>query len=280
MEFLLLLLLLPLGGILYLFAERRRLRDRRRMAGGANASPAAQSRLRHFVRLLIAAGFLILALSRPAWREVPMDSTQEGRDIVFLLDVSRSMLAEDLAPNRLEAAKTAIRDCVDTLEGDRVGLVVFAGSASILCPLTNDYHFFYDKLNEAHPDFVSPGDTRVGGTRIGDALHKICDKLLSIERLGYQDVVLLSDGGDQDSRPDRAAERLNNLQVRFLLVGLGDSIQGARIPARADDETQQGPFVRYEGDVVWSKLEDDGLKALAEACTHGVFLRAGTRVLP
>lgn len=279
-EVLLLLVLLPLGGFFFLAAERRRLRDAHRFAGPRGAATEHEGQRRQqFVRLIVASGLIILALARPAWQEVPVSSWREGRDIVFLLDVSRSMLAQDLAPDRLGAAKIAIRDCVESLEGDRVALVVFSGSTSILCPLTNDYAFFFDKLEEAHPDFVAPGDVRIGGTRIGDAIHKICDKLLSVERRGYQDLVLLSDGGDQDSNPVRAAQRLETLGVHFLVAGLGDSVSGARIPAREDGE-DGAQFVLFEDREVWSRLEADSLNTMAKSCRYGVFLNAGTRALP
>lgn len=279
-EILLLLALLPAAGLLFLTAEERRLRDAQRFAGPRGSLPEQERRRRgEFFRLIAAAGCIILALARPSWSEVPVSTWRDGRDLVFLLDVSRSMLAQDLVPDRLSAAKTAIRDCVESLQGDRVALVVFAGSTSILCPLTSDYAFFYDKLEEAHPDFVAPGDVRVGGTRIGDAIHKICDKLLTGDRRGFQDLILLSDGGDQDSNPVRAAQRLESLGVHFLVAGLGDSVTGARIPAR-DGSGEGHPFVQFQGREVWTRLEADGLDKLAKSCRYGVFLNAGTRTLP
>lgn len=279
-ELLILLGLLPLGIFLFLSAERKRLRDAECLAGPRGAdSEHRRQRLWAFIRLSTAAGLIILALARPTWNEITLSTAREGRDIVFLLDVSRSMLAQDLSPNRLGAAKTAIRDCVNALENDRVALVVFAGSTSILCPLTNDSDFFFDKLEEAHPDFIAPGDVRIGGTRIGDAIHKICDKLLTKERRGFQDIVLLSDGGDQDSNPARAAQRLDTLGVHFVVAGLGDAVTGARIPAR--EEAGTGPeFVLFKGHEVWSKLESNSLNVLAKSCRYGVFLNAGTRPLP
>lgn len=279
-EVLFLLALLPLGAFLFLNAEKRRLQDAHRFAGPRGTTPEHErQRRRDFCRLIAGAGFIIFALARPAWIEEPVSSWRDGRDLVFLLDVSRSMLAQDLSPNRLGAAKTAIRDCVESLKGDRVALVLFAGSTSILCPLTDDYDFFFDKLEEAHPDFVAPGDVRVGGTRIGDAIHKICDKLLSEERRGFQDLILLSDGGDQDSNPLKAAKRLENLGVHFLVAGLGDAITGARIPARGEPSPTP-EYVVYEGKEVWTKLEAKSLETLAKSSRYGIFLNAGTRALP
>jgi hypothetical protein len=276
-EILFLLALLPLAGYLFVAAERRRRRGLRHLAGDHGVDPRwIRERRAEFFCLAWAAGLIILALARPTWREVWAEAAGEGRDVVFLLDVSRSMLAADVAPNRLEAAKTAIRDCVAALDGDRLALVVFSGSASILCPLTSDTAFFHDKLDEAHPDFLAPGEVRVGGTRIGDAIRKTTEKLFTAERRGSQDLILLSDGGDQESAPLAAVERLGHLGVYFIAIGLGDAARGARIPAPGPP----GQWVREDGKDVWTRLEAQGLRDTARACRQGVYLDAGTRVLP
>ncbi len=277
---LLLLPLLPAAGFLFVYAERKRREALGKFAGARGESQGLiVDRRFEFACLMMAAGLIILALARPSWQQVPVEVTSEGRDVVFLLDVSRSMLAQDLAPDRLGVAKAAIRDCVENLEGDRVALVVFSGAASILCPLTVDYTFFFDKLEEAGPYAVAPGEVRIGGTRIGDAIHKTCDKLLSTSRRGMQDLILVSDGGDQESRPENAANRLENLGVYFIVVGIGDAIKGARIP-EVDENGEPVGFVMHEEREVWTKLEAGGLETLARACRHGVFLNAGSRALP
>ncbi len=275
---LLLLVLLPFAGFLFVHVERKRRRTMHRVAGASDEQSGwIRERRIDFYCMATAAGMIVLALARPSFQEVLVEAESEGRDVVFLLDVSRSMLAGDLAPSRLESAKSAIRDCLDELEGDRAALVVFAGSASILCPLTRDHDFVRDKLGEAHPDVVAPGDVRVGGTRIGDAIHKTIDKLLSYERRGYQDLILLSDGGDQESAPTKAAQRLVHVGANFFVVGIGDSVRGARIPLPA---LEGGGFVVHDGEEVWTLLETGSLEALAKASRNGVFLNAGTKALP
>ncbi len=278
MELLLLLALLPLAGFLFVAAERRRRRGLRQMGGERGEEQGLiRERRAEFFCLAWAAGLIILALARPTWREVWVDAPADGRDVVFLLDVSRSMLAADVLPDRLEVAKTAIRDCVAALEGDRVALVAFSGSASILCPLTSDLAFFHDKLDEAHPDFIPAGEVRVGGTRIGDAIRKTSEKLFTPERRGFQDLVLLSDGGDQESAPVETVDRLGHLGVYLIAIGIGDPVRGARIPAPSGAETE---FVMHGGEEVWTRLESGGLETLAKACRQGGYLEAGTRVLP
>ena len=274
----LVLVLLPLTGLLFAYAEKKRRKALSHFAGARGSLHGSILERRfELASLMLAAGLIIMALARPAVRMIPVEVGTKGRDVVFLLDVSRSMLAEDLAPNRLESAKTAIRDCVATLDGDRVAFVVFSGAGSILCPLTTDFGFFLDKLDEADPDVVAPGDVRVGGTRIGDAIHKVCDKLFTVDRTGFQDLILISDGGDQESNPTEAVKRLDQLGAYFMVVGIGDPTRGARIPKRPEDG--EG-FVMHEGREVWSKLEAGSLQKIAKSSRHGVFQQAGTCPLP
>ncbi|MDD3696149.1 MAG: VWA domain-containing protein, partial [Lentisphaeria bacterium] len=136
--------LLPgLAALLFYAAYMRRLalsrlaqpEMRRRLLAGY--SPG--KRLLRQALFLLALLFLLLALARPAWNLRTETVKRHGRDVVFLLDVSRSMLAEDLKPNRLERAKLAIDDCIEVLSGDRVALVLFAGGSVLSCPLTQDY---------------------------------------------------------------------------------------------------------------------------------------------
>jgi Ca-activated chloride channel homolog len=275
---LLLLALLPVAAVLFLVGERKRREALRALAGERGEGQGLwRHRRAEFAFLMAAAALLIVALARPTWGDVWVDTAGEGRDVVFLLDVSRSMLAADALPNRLETAKTAIRDCAEQLAGDRVALVAFSGSAAILCPLTSDLAFFHDKLDEAHPDFIPAGEVRVGGTRIGDAIRKTTEKLFSEERRGYQDLILLTDGEDQQSAPEATVATLAELGVAFISIGVGDALRGARIPAPPGEETE---FVVHDGADVWSRLESRGLEALAKACPQGVYLEAGTRLLP
>lgn len=218
--------------------------------------------------LALAAVFIILSLSRPANNPHPKLLQREGRDLVFLLDVSRSMLAEDLAPNRLESAKLAIAECVQDLQDHRVGLVVFGGSSSILCPLTLDKEFFLESLDRAGPDSVFHG-----GTRIGDALLKTCDKIFSGEEQGYRDIILLTDGGDQSESLDKAITQINEKSVKLIVLGLGDEKSGSRIPS----PNEKSDYLIYKDQEVYSKLETGQLATLVKAADQGAFLAVGTR---
>ena len=212
---------------------------------------------------------LVLALARPAWRPRTEPLASDGRDVVFVLDVSRSMLARDRQPDRLTSARLAIGDLVEHLQpGDRVGLVVFAGSSLIVCPLTTDLVFFHQALAEAGPTSVA-----FGGTRIGDALRKTADKLLGgAARRGLQDVILLTDGGDQKSEIEKAVDAINDAGAALVVIGLGSDSEGARIP-------EGERFVVYRGREVWSRQESAALEEIAQRAKAGLYLNAGTRAI-
>jgi Ca-activated chloride channel homolog len=267
------LLLVPVGIMLLSWA---RVRQRQALLAFARSSSATAHMAQGYAQrlwwrgilLLIAVGALVIALADPAWNPHQQPIAQESRDVIFVLDVSRSMLARDCQPSRLAVAKSAIDGCLDSLVSDRVGLVVFAGSAAIRCPLTQDKDFFRKMLQEVSPDSVAQG-----GTRIGDALQKVHDKLSSPNQLAIQDVILLSDGGDMDSRPTEVVKGLNEKQSHLLVLGLGDHRYGERIPL-SDDVSPN--YLIYKGVEVWTKLNGQGLQEIAKACDHGIYYHIGT----
>lgn len=234
--------------------------------------------LRRLVRTLLVAGAVVLiavGLSRPQQGERTRDVEQRGRDLVFVIDVSRSMLARDLAPNRLERAKIWINDLVDELGGDRVGLVAFAGAPSVKCPLTQDRAFFRLALDRLSPDAAPRG-----GTMIGDAIRKVLDDVFEartedgtpVESGRYRDIILITDGEDQESFPVRAAEQAGELGVRIIALGLGDSSSGTPVPmAEFSDQ-----FVRFNGEQVLSRLDGKTLGQIASAVPGNAYLEVGT----
>ncbi|MFG0262670.1 MAG: VWA domain-containing protein [Novipirellula sp. JB048] len=198
------------------------------------------------------------------WREIP----QQGIEVMFVLDVSRSMLAEDATPNRLARAKQQINDMLDVMGGDRVGLVVFAGDARQLVPMTSHYDDFRRALKE-----VDTYSVRRGGSRLGDAIRVAQAGFLS-KTLDHKAMVILTDGEDQESRPVHAAQRAHEDHgIRIFTIGLGDRQQGARIPSGRDSAAS---YLQYEGQQVWSKLDGEILKAIATE-TDGAFIPAETK---
>ncbi len=214
--------------------------------------------------LIFAIIALIIGLTQPGWNPHPQQVVQKGRDIVLLIDVSRSMLAEDMYPSRLEQAKMVVKDLLGTLKGDRVGLIAFAGTTAVKCPLTRDYPFVSMAVDQLDPDLIGQG-----GTLIGDAIRKATEQVFSDSEDRFRDIILITDGEDHDSLPVEAAHKAAEKDTRIFVIGIGDKEEGARIPVT--DEYGNRQFLKYEGSEVWTKLKDDSLKDIALATPGGAY---------
>ena len=267
-------LLLPLVAvfaILYVVRSKKTALDIEIFAGKKECERARNGlfdRLKFYL-LLSAVLLVVIALTRPGWNPHFKRLQREGRDVVFILDVSNSMLADDIYPSRLERAKMAIAECVDSFDGsNRVALVVFAGSASIKCPLTLDTDFFHYML-----DKVTPLSVDQGGTRLSDAIIKTCDKLFADSKKGYKDIILLSDGGDQGGEFPKAAKLLNDKHVKLIAIGIGNSKSGSKIPLPG----KTVKFMQSDGRDVITRLEGGKLRQLVQLCNSGAYLPVGTK---
>ncbi|MCZ7647726.1 MAG: VWA domain-containing protein [Planctomycetota bacterium] len=190
---------------------------------------------------------------------------RRGSDLVVLLDVSRSMLATDVPPSRLERAKSDVKLLLQRLKGERVGLIAFAGRAVAQCPLTTDHGFFRLALDD-----LDPRSAPRGGTAIGDAVRKALE-MLPADAQRDQALLLITDGEDQDSFPLQAADLAAERKVAIFTVGLGDAEQGARVPG-----AEGKGFLSFEGKQVWSKMDPTLLQQLAMR-TGGACVLAGTQ---
>jgi Ca-activated chloride channel homolog len=218
-------------------------------------------RRRRWVKAFCVAGAvacLVVALMRPQWGETEEKVPRRGRDLVILLDLSLSMLAEDVRPNRLEHAKSLVRNLVAAVRaegGHRLALVTFAGRSTLETPPTLDYRLFLDRLAVADPARV-----RVKGTMIGEALRQTVGAFGRFEP-GYTDLVLITDGEDHGSAPDAAAQALADQGVALYVIGVGDPQAGARIPL--EDDNGRHSFLRYDGSEVETRMRSDLLAGLA-----------------
>jgi Ca-activated chloride channel family protein len=219
------------------------------------------------VLLLLGLTLLIVAAARPRFGVYFEKVSQRGVDLFVALDVSRSMNAEDVAPSRLERAKLDIRDLVERLVGDRIGLIVFAGKPVVKVPLTTDHGFFRVVLDE-----VDTSSAPRGGTLIGDAIRKAMEAMPQ-ERDRDQVIVLITDGEDHDSYPKEAGEQAGAAGIKIFTVSLGTSREGARIPIR--DEQRGLRYLRHEGQEVWSRVDERLLKEIA-LDTGGAYIPGGT----
>lgn len=264
--------LAPAVALALLWALRARRASARRFAEARTLGALTRrvSRGRPVVRIgmvSLSAALIAVALARPGWNPQGREVVRSGRDVVFVVDVSRSMLAGDLAPSRLERAKIAIRDALGVIEGDRVGLVAFAGTAAVKCPLTLDYGFFRLALDELSPDSVARG-----GTLIGDALRTTLEEMFDEEEDRRRDIVLITDGEDHESFPVEAAAQAGEMGVRIIAIGLGDPAEGAVVPRGAGAAAP----LEHRGEVVVSRLDEETLRRVAGASEGGVYLGVRT----
>ena len=241
-----------------------------------------QSRLAHrpplgfrvvsLVFVTIAMLLLVVALMRPQWGLRVQKTRKLNAQIMICLDVSRSMLAEDVAPNRLDRAKIELDSLLGLLdEGQQVGLIAFAGKATVLCPMTPDFGFLRLILRETEPSSVG-----LGGTQIGDAIRKAVDGFRDagdIQRL----ILLVTDGEDHDSYPLNAAKAAKEKGVKIVSIGFGDEA-GSKIEV-TDPVTGATSYIQdRNGQDVVSRLDGETLREIALQ-TDGAYIPAGTGAL-
>lgn len=260
--------LLRLGG-----QDPAPLRARREVEQSTRSGGSPIGLIRAVVRLTLVVATLLLltaALMGPRWGESEQKVVRRGIDVMVVLDVSRSMLARDIAPSRLERAKLAIQDdLLPALGGDRIGLIAFAGVPVLKCPLTNDYGF----VRLALEDITTASSPR-GGTLIGDALRKAQEAFMGSMDT-YKLVILITDGEDQESYPVEAARKLwEEAKVPVVSLALGDEREGARIPVK----TERGEeYVRYQGEEHRSRANFDDLRKIAQVSGVNAFIPIGTK---
>ncbi len=267
--------LVPLGLLAWEFARRRRaamaprhpkiLRAEagdRGLAFVASNKPIAASRR---VRPWLCAGLLLglVALARPQWGRLEEPVFDQSREIILAIDLSRSMLSQDVKPTRLDRAKLLIQSLLEKLAGERVGLVVFSGTAFLQSPLSSDYEILREFLPSLDPDFLPEGGSNY--TALLDAANQAFTGSNAADRF----LVILSDGEATEDDWKTRVDELRKKNVRVIGLGIGTAA-GAMIP----DGT--GGFVKDErGAVVLSKLESDTLQELARD-TGGVYRDAST----
>jgi Ca-activated chloride channel family protein len=223
--------------------------------------------------VVAAVALVIFALAQPQWGKYWTTQRAMGRDILVAIDVSRSMLADDVTPSRLERAKADVRDLASAVEeasGHRLGLIAFAGTASLKCPLTQVVNHFRVIL-----DGLDTRSVARGGTMIGDCIRQAIEAY-DDKTQNFRDLILITDGEDMDSFPHEAAAAARDAGITIYTIGLGDPAQGSRIAVQ--DKAGQRSFLEHEGQIVWSKLDERTLKDIAQT-TGGAYIPAGTRAI-
>lgn len=227
-------------------------------------SVGVAARKAKYFLVLTAIVMLVVAAMGPQWGFEWQEIRQQGVDIIFVLDTSKSMLATDVKPNRLERAKLAVLGLLPKLRGDRVGFVVFAGTSFLQVPLTSDYDAFAMGLQSLSIDTIP-----VGGTAIAQALNTAVKAFEPVS--SSKVVVLISDGEDHEGNMDQTIKTLKDAGIVVCTVGIGTG-EGELIPI-TDNEGNVEYLKDKDGRIVKTRLDEDVLKKLA-LDTDGLYVHA------
>ncbi|MCQ2149172.1 MAG: VWA domain-containing protein [Bacteroidales bacterium] len=265
-QYLWLLLLVP--AIIVGYAVLRHMRSRRIDSLGdrklVNALMPSQSAAKGWLRAILSAlafGFFAIGLSRPQIGAKLSEREAKGAEIMICLDVSNSMLAQDYSPCRLDRAKLAISHIVDKLDGDRIGLIVFAGTSFVQLPITTDYVSAKMFLNT-----IDPSSVPVQGTAIGDAILT-ASKSFSAQSEKSRAIIVITDGENHEDDPVNAAAGAAEVGIRVYTIGVG-SQEGQPIPVGGELLKDKA------GNIVVTRLDEETLKEVA-AAGQGAYVRAG-----
>ncbi len=258
----------PVGSLLFLYGLARRRRALGRFTS-ARLAPLLTERFsasRQAARsglFIVAVLMIVAALIGPRWGVYLEKQKVYGRDIVVALDVSRSMLAADVAPNRLEQAKREIRQQLTErgafAQSNRLALLAFAGSTSLRLPLTTDTLAFRSKLESLHV-----GAAPRGGTAIAQAIRAAVDLFAKSPKQATKVILLFTDGEDHEGGPiEEARVALKDQGIRIFTIGVGDPARtvGVEVPTSEDERK---PLL-HDGQIVFSRLDVTGLRSIAEA---------------
>jgi Ca-activated chloride channel family protein len=270
-EYLYLLLLLPALVIIYIINHLRRNRMLRKIGDSSVVSRlmpemSGSRPVVKFIILIIALGSCIIMLARPQFGSKIEEVKKQGVEVIIALDVSNSMMAEDIQPNRLVRAKQAISRLVDNLDNDRIGLIVFAGDAYTQIPVTTDYVSAKMFLSTITPDMVPKQ-----GTAIGAAIH-LGIRSFSPGEGKSKAMIIITDGENHEDDPVAAAEEASKAGIVIHTIGIG-SPQGVPVPLTTGG--RQDYLKDNEGNTVITKLEEETLKKIS-AETGGTYIRASS----
>lgn len=264
------LLTLPLFALLFVYAYHRRKKLAARfvslsMLPKLSTSVSPWRRLAKVLLLLLAIAFLFVALARPQWGRKMEHIERRGLDLVLLQDISLSMLAEDIKPNRLTRSRHEISAFLESLSGDRVGLVAFSGEAQVMVPLTLDYGTVQMMLRELNPGWLMPGTNLENAIRKGMSLYRNAGTGGQ-----YSVMILMSDGEELEAAAVNAAKEAAEMGIRIYTIGIG-SREGVPIPVPSRNGEAYKKDV--QGNIVTTRLEDGTLQEIASV-TGGLYFYA------
>ena len=258
-------------GMLLWWSEQRKKARLRRFAASPLLPKLAKSHsagkaITRSILLAMSVVFLFLALAQPQWGTRRREATPSGIDILIALDVSRSMLARDVRPNRIERVKLGLSNLLDIVKGDRLGLIAFAGNSFLQCPLTLDHSALRRTLRE-----LEVGLIKRQGTDLAQPIEQASRSFSKDDNDRF--LILVSDGEDLEAKGLRTAKEAAKKGVRIYTIGIG-SMEGARIPTDLVHEKARNFLKDPEGNVIVTKLDKKSLQAIAEA-TGGKYFSLG-----
>lgn len=265
-KFLILLLLVPVIPVVYAILRRLRLSRIRRFGDEQLVKELipSWSGAKGWVRIVLfslAFAFFVLGLSRPQIGAKLSQRQTKGSEIMICLDVSNSMLAQDYSPDRLSRAKLAISRLVDKLEGDRIGLIIFAGSSFVQLPVTTDYISAKMFLSSVNTESIP-----IQGTAIGDAISTAV-RGFSVQSEKSRAIIVITDGENHEDDAVEAAKQASEMGIKVYTIGVG-SVRGEPIPKDGDLMKDSN------GNIVVTRLDENTLEQIAEA-GGGAYIHAG-----
>src|SRR5881227_2024895 len=262
------LLLIPLLIALFIRSERRGLKRLQEFVSARLLPQLAGTvnrprRILRFGLQLVGLSLGLVSLAQPRWGYTFEDVKRKGLDLLIAVDTSRSMLSNDVQPNRIERVKLATQDLINELQGDRVGLIAFAGRAFLQAPLTIDYEAVMESINDLDTQTIPER-----GTNISSAID-LATQSFGKSAVGNRALIIFTDGEELTGDAIKTAKDAADAGVRIFTVGVGTP-QGSLIPVIGDDG--QTAFVKdSSGQVVKSKLDDKRLREVAQT-TEGFYL--------
>lgn len=256
-------------GLLLFLAAKRKQKIMQRFAGGLvkEIAPNISQKRNAWKNILVICVFTfsVLALARPQWGFKWQQVKRQGLDIIVAIDTSKSMLTQDVKPNRLERTKFAVKDLLKKLKSDRIGLIAFAGTSFLVCPLTVDYNGFLLSLEDLGPQSIPRG-----GTAIATAIRESIEGYDNTPSK-YKAIIIITDGENLEGDPLKVAKEAKEKGIRIFCIGIGAK-EGEMIQVK--NEKGDYEFLKDDqGNFVKSRLNEKLLQQIA-LTTGGLYVRS------
>ncbi|GAB1401748.1 VWA domain-containing protein [Elusimicrobiota bacterium] len=262
-EFLILFFLIPFAGFFLFYFYHKKKKDILKFMSLKMFNETTGINLNRYklknILLLCSMVFIIIALSNPKFGVKTIVVSKKAATIVIVMDVSKSMLAQDLKPNRLEIAKASLSNLIAGFKGNKIGIIVFAGSAFWKCPITADVISANNFLNT-----INTGDVPLGGTKISKALDLALNSTVDIPE-GAKAIILVTDGEDDDSGLHVLIEKAKKHKTKIYTIGIGNT-QGTKIPLENNEYMKDD-----KGDTVITRLDEETLQYISDE-TGGEYI--------